>query len=211
MISVVMPTMWRSNKTPKLLESLNSDPNISEIVLIDNDVKSKNIDLTSFNKIKYLPQSENIYVNPAWNLGVSLCKSEIVCIVNDDIYFDSNKVTSYVLENSKDLGSFGLNMHAKGNSVLQINKERIVGETGIYNAIVGCGYGMLMFIKKANWTPIPEGLKIWYGDNWIIKFNKPSYLLSIHGCGLEVDRHTTAGSNDLKKITREDSKIWKNI
>ena len=211
MISVVMPTMWRNNKTIRLLDSLNLDPNVSEIILIDNDVKSKNIDLSNFSKIKYIPQAENIYVNPAWNLGVSLCKSEIICIANDDIYFDSNTVTQYVLDNAQDLGSFGLNMHTRNRSSIgNLSKKELRTRSEISSAIVGSGFGMLMFVKKSNWKPIPEELKIWYGDNWIANTNGRAFILSMYGSNLEVDRHTTAGSKELKKITMEDSKAWPN-
>lgn len=206
-----MPTMWRNNKTIRLLDSLNLDPNISEIILIDNDVKSKNIDLSKFSKVKYIPQTENIYVNPAWNLGISLCKSEIICISNDDIYFDSNVVTQFVLDNSQDLGSFGLNMHTRnGSSIGNISKKELMTRSEISNAIVGSGFGMLMFVKKSNWKPIPEELKIWYGDNWIANTHGRAFILSMYGSNLEVDRHTTAGSKELKKITMEDSKAWPN-
>lgn len=206
-----MPTMWRNNKTIRLLDSLNLDPNVSEIILIDNDVKSKNIDLSNFSKIKYIPQAENIYVNPAWNLGVSLCKSEIICIANDDIYFDSNTVTQYVLDNAQDLGSFGLNMHTRNRSSIgNLSKKELRTRSEISSAIVGSGFGMLMFVKKSNWKPIPEELKIWYGDNWIANTNGRAFILSMYGSNLEVDRHTTAGSKELKKITMEDSKAWPN-
>ena len=206
-----MPTMWRNNKTIRLLDSLNLDPNISEIILIDNDVKSKNVDLSKFSKVRYTPQSENIYVNPAWNLGVSLCKSEIICIANDDIYFDSNIVTQFVLDNAQDLGSFGLNMHTRtGSSSGNLSKKELRTRSEISNAIVGSGFGMLMFVKKSNWKPIPEELKIWYGDNWIANTNGSAFILSMYGSNLEVDRHTTAGSKELKKITMEDSKAWPN-
>ena len=206
-----MPTMWRNNKTIRLLDSLNLDPNVSEIILIDNDVKSKNIDLSKFSKVKYIPQAENIYVNPAWNLGVSMCKSEIICIANDDIYFDSNTVTQYVLDNAQDLGSFGLNMHTRnGSSIGNLSKKELRTRSEISNAIVGSGFGMLMFVKKSNWKPIPEELKIWYGDNWIANTNGRAFILSMYGSNLEVDRHTTAGSKELKKITMEDSKAWPN-
>ena len=69
---------------------------------------------------------------------------------------------------------------------------------------------MLMFVKKSNWKPIPEELKIWYGDNWIANTNGRAFILSMYGSNLEVDRHTTAGSKELKKITMEDSKAWPN-
>ena len=206
-----MPTMWRNNKTIRLLDSLNSDPNISEIILIDNDVKSKNVDLSKFSKVKYVPQAENIYVNPAWNLGVSLCKSEIICIANDDIYFNSNTVTQFVLDNTQDLGSFGLNMHTRnGSSIGNLSKKELRTRSEISSAIVGSGFGMLMFVKKSNWKPIPEELKIWYGDNWIANTNGRAFILSMYGSNLEVDRHTTAGSKELKKITMEDSSAWPN-
>ena len=38
-------------------------------------------------KVQRLEQDNNIFVNPAWNLGVEQAKNENICICNDDVLF----------------------------------------------------------------------------------------------------------------------------
>jgi hypothetical protein len=75
--SVIIPTLWKCNLENfyKTMLIFCGEPQIKEIILIDNDItfkqtiKSNILNLSP--KIKYYPQDENIYVNPAWNLGES--------------------------------------------------------------------------------------------------------------------------------------------
>ena len=48
MFSVIIPTMWRSNKTSKLLKDLYDSKHIHEIIIIDNDVAAKNVNLDQY-------------------------------------------------------------------------------------------------------------------------------------------------------------------
>ena len=74
MFSVIIPTMWRSMRLLGMLHRLYNSDDVDEIILIDNDKDSR----FSFEnkKIKILEQDENIFVNPAWNLGVKEAKNE---------------------------------------------------------------------------------------------------------------------------------------
>jgi len=57
-------------------------PKINEIIIINNDPSYKIPTYFKHNKIKILTQKENIFVNPAWNLGVSVAKNENIIIAN---------------------------------------------------------------------------------------------------------------------------------
>lgn len=68
--SVIIPTMWKSKRTQGMLSALEASEHVKEIVLIDNDPSArKSVKLEHFKKLIHLPQEENIFVNPAWNLG----------------------------------------------------------------------------------------------------------------------------------------------
>ena len=84
MFSVVIPTLWKSDKIFKLLDDLENCPLINDIVLINNTPEFAP-DIEKYNKINLYTPKENLYVNPSWNLGVGLAKNELVCLINDDV------------------------------------------------------------------------------------------------------------------------------
>tara|TARA_B110000902_G_scaffold139075_1_gene160673 strand:+ start:965 stop:1612 length:648 start_codon:yes stop_codon:yes gene_type:complete len=208
--SVIIPTMWRSNKTSKLLKDLYESKYIHEIIIIDNDVAAKNVDLDQYsNKIRYYPQTENIYVNPAWNLGVSLANNDLLCICNDDINFNVNDYIQFVLPHISELGIFGANIrpyHKVTQDVLyKINDDRITRA-----ALATQGFGMLMFMNKKNWINIPSSLKIWFGDDWLTGNHENIYSVNLVKT-IDADKHTTASSPELKEILKLDRIEWKRL
>jgi len=210
MFSIIIPTMWRSNKTSKLLKDLYNSKYIHEIIIIDNDVAAKNVNLDQYtDKVKYYPQVENIYVNPAWNLGVSLANNDLLCICNDDINFNVNSYIKFILPHISKLGIFGSNIrpyHEVTQDLLyKINDDRITKA-----ALATQGFGMLMFLNKKNWIDIPSSLKIWYGDDWITESHKNIYLVNMIKT-IDADKHTTASSPELKEIIKLDKIEWKRL
>jgi len=205
--SVVIPTMWRSNKIFKLLEDMQASEFINQIVLIDNAPELKP-DLSKFNKIQYYTENKNIYVNPAWNKGMQLSKNELVCICNDDIFFNVNDVFSWVLKNEMHLGVIGVygdsfNGPTKSNGVAEV-KDNI--EYRIQYGHFGC----LMFVKKSKWIDIPKDLKIYYGDNWIVHHNKPMYVFRPKD-GIESEKHATTSDKSFSMVKRNDILVWSRL
>ena len=83
--SVIIPTMQRSPMLWPFVEQLCSTNDVDEVLIINNAPAR----LTFVNrKVRVLDQPENLYVNPSWNLGVSIARSKYICIANDDLAFD---------------------------------------------------------------------------------------------------------------------------
>tara|TARA_R110000782_G_scaffold869_3_gene3110 strand:+ start:2112 stop:2753 length:642 start_codon:yes stop_codon:yes gene_type:complete len=209
-ISVIIPTMWRSKKTLQLLNDLYDSKYVHEIIIIDNDVAAKNVNLDQYtDKVKYYPQVENIYVNPAWNLGVSLANNDLLCICNDDINFNVNDYIKFILPHISKLGIFGSNIrpyHKVTQDLLyKINDDRITKA-----ALATQGFGMLMFLNKKNWIDIPNSLKIWFGDDWLTNIHENIYSVNMVKT-INADKHTTASSPELKKILKQDRIEWKRL
>ena len=165
--SIVVPTMWRvSALFTDFLKQLVDCVHVDEIIIINNDKDKTPADaILQHAKIRMLTMPRNIYVNPAWNLGVSVSSNDAICIMNDDITFDTrlfDKVYAYIIEStgviglSPGLAQFGQREHA--DSSITINT---------WNNENTFGFGCLMFVHKKAWQPIPESLKIYYGDNYI--------------------------------------------
>ena len=83
--SVIIPTMWESDKIQMMLDVYEKNYLINEIIIINNNVsKTPNIE---YFKTKILTKNKNIYVNPAWNWGATTSISDNIIIANDDIYY----------------------------------------------------------------------------------------------------------------------------
>jgi hypothetical protein len=198
MFSVIIPTMWRSDRTLPMLQKLNDCDHVSEIILIDNDTTATP-DLT-FEKLVYIPQLANIYVNPAWNLGVKSSKENLICILNDDISFDVDKVMWNMSFVTKDLGCIGLDhmsFNYGGDEVLIARGDDI-----------GKGWGCALWLDKDRWKDIPEGLKIWYGDNWIADNYEDRYKVVFDA---ETEMSTTSGDKALSDVIKNDIEQWKKM
>lgn len=162
--SVIIPTMWYSDEIHKNLPNLNDCDNVGEIILIDNNPSSKPNYINNLEKIKYLPQEKNIFVNPAWNLGVKESAYKNICISNDDIFFNTD-ILSWVLPhiNKGIIGMWTGNYYGE-NAIQPYKIQPILGRPW--------GWGCLMFIQKDNWVEIDERLKIACGDDWLIHYVK---------------------------------------
>ena len=178
--SVIVPTMWKvAEQFVNFVNVLCKHPAVDEIIIINND-NTKTPDNLTHPKIKMLDYGRNIYVNPAWNIGVTESKNDRICIVNDDVVFDTAvfEKLQYLLTDKA--GVFGL---CPGTS--DFNQVPVTTKT--IDIIPWAnqhtyGFGCLMFLHKGSWREIPKGLEIYYGDNFIfdlqLKQGKTNYLIT---------------------------------
>lgn len=180
--SVVVPTMWKANNSflPFLHELVNNK-RVGEIILINNaSADTPNDPILNHPKIRKYDFGKNIYVNPAWNFGVSVSANDKICIVNDDLSFDTNlfdKLDEYLNPETGVIGlcpgisDFNQPPYTDGS----INIQEWSGQHTY-------GFGCLMFIHKESWMEIPKGLDIYYGDNYIFDMNlragKKNYIIT---------------------------------
>lgn len=173
MISVVVPTMWKFAPFLDFLVDVVNCSFVSDVVLINNhkDATPQH-DIFDHPKLMVLDYGKNIFVNPAWNVGVMHTKSNIVCLANDDIIYDL-RVFKKVLNNyQEDHGCYGIS-----------SRMNVQGDIEFLPALGNdlFGYGQLMFIHKNKWIDIPPELNVWYGDNFLfdmmIKYNYTNYII----------------------------------
>jgi len=198
--SVVIPTMWAPDTFSELLISLNNCSLVDEIIIIDNQPNKRpefNLD-----KVKLVTKGENIYVNPAWNWGVELAKNNLISICNDDILFNVDETFKFVLDNHHKLGCFGVHKDSYDGDGVDTLHENLY--------IQASGWGCLMFCKKENWIDIPNSLKIGYGDDWILKTNKPQWSYRTKN-KIFNKMSTTSKRAEFNKNVTNDIKIWRRI
>jgi len=194
--SVVIPTMWRSERTLPMLKDLDASDYIEEIIIVDNDT-SKCPGLSDISKLIYLPQKKNIYVNPAWNLGVETSSCDYVCILNDDISFDVDTAFKAAIRNFK-MGHTLAGLH-------QLSYDHLDSREAISPFY---GFGCCMFLDKSDWTPIPGLLKIWYGDTWLVSTFSSIVFIVVD---VDTDMSTTVKSEEFKEVISSDNEEWKKI
>lgn len=170
--SVIIPTMWKYPFFCNFLDDLVIHPLVDEIIIIDNDqLERPDNDVLNNQKIKLISNGFNIFVNPAWNLGVRLAKNEHICVMNDDVLFDT-RVFRKVLPVMKDTNFGCAGAHPGEEHLGQIPfrdgsidlvewKERLSHHNFVF------GFGTLFFVNKSTWFKIPETLSIYYGDDWV--------------------------------------------
>ena len=175
-LSVVIPTIQKDvNTLNNLVSILVNDEIVKEVIIIDNSLKGFHFDNE---KVRIIIPDKNLFVNPSWNLGVKEAKNEYVCLANDDIKIAQN-FCSKILENFTDkYGIIGMNEQEvidtrdiDNNVVIDINNVELNSSEEIaFEPITfrPTNFGIMMFFKKETYVEIPEDLKIYFGDDWLI-------------------------------------------
>jgi hypothetical protein len=195
--SVIIPTLWKSNRIGKLLFDLIKCEFVDEIILIDNGGKFFEY-YEALDKVKLVQTGENIYVNPAWNLGVKLAKNNSIALVNDDINFNPNifgVITNDILLEYGIIGQSEYNY--KGNNTDEPILEKWNGK------IRDWGWGCLIMFDKQNWIDIPDDIKIWYGDDYIFKCNL-STKSTMKNFNIETEMSTTSDEGVWNSVKEQD-------
>ncbi len=171
--SVIIPTLFRCpNIMNQLLGSLYIDDAVSEVIIIDNTVFVDYTPQMEFHsKTKMYSAGENLYVNPSWNYGVELAKEDYIAILNDDITIPEGMLTSLSKVDLKSMGMIG----ACHPMIQQVdNPQRFSIEQAELVPIREriWAYGIFMAMHKDNYTPIPDEIKVWCGDDILFHRNR---------------------------------------
>ena len=196
--------MWRSHRTVPMLEKLCYDRYVTEIIIIDNN-KSVRPEIPHSSKIKLLEQEENIYCNPAWNLGVANCKNSICVLLNDDVTFDT-KFLKVMADGLEHYGVIGVH-HDSYGSLYQGReiKEEEEGELE-YDGGPPRGWGCVLCFKTKDYVDIPSEFKVWVGDDWIERAigNVCSIRMNV-----QTEMSTTSDMPELEKMKWDELRAFR--
>jgi GT2 family glycosyltransferase len=205
--SVIIPTIWKGPWIYDLLERFCNNEYVDDIILINNN-KSDSKEIPTSPKINIVTPEENLFVNPSWNLGVSLAKNKNIIISNDDILFNVDKYIEHLqsLYNLKEYGIIGVN---SDNYTLEEDTAISLNHYGEFNNTGG--WACLLAFHAETWAPIPERIKIYYGDNFIQMVCKP--ILELRGIQIKTVMSSSANTSVdwVKNITDNDLVEWFNI
>ncbi len=170
--TVIIPTLLRSPHTLQKNIDILLKQNV-KLIIIDNSQHSgcKKYEQENI-KVYYFP--ENIGVNPAWNLGVANTQTEYYLLLNDDCI-----VWDKVIEVSENILSdpvIGLLTYKTINNMdINLYETLITGRNKSANLVImdlhsrAARAGWFMFGRKSQYNPIPDELKIFFGDDILYK------------------------------------------
>jgi glycosyltransferase involved in cell wall biosynthesis len=207
-ITIVIPTLWKPNEFPDYIKSVAELSTIKEVIIIDNNCKdSRSIDHP---KVRIITQAKNIYVNPAWNLGAQMASGDILCLLNDDLTA-KHEVYGYVTQlfEKDSLGEIGIVGLDWASAVGDLVCREIFERNSAY-------FGCLMFMRTCEYKPIPNILKIWWGDDFLMQRCqlKSKKILAISGYALTKQEGSQSINEDKKVFTpllATDSFLWSKL
>jgi hypothetical protein len=215
MISIIIPTLWNSDNILKIIDSFMSYDlkGSSEIIIIDNS--NSNYVSPDETYVKVYKMDNNIFVNPAWNLGVELSKNNHICLLNDDIFIDIHTLLdnfkSLVFDPNLEYGMIAVNperfkfFKSANNPTDKFTLKRITQR--------GNGFGMMMILQKQNYEIIPEDFKIYFGDDILWYINKDIFKRNNY-CfvGLKITGEFSVTSKHFEQeYLQEEFKHWNKI
>lgn len=173
MLTIIFPVLNQIEMTDLFLKHISDNIVLPErIIMIDNnsteDIHSL-VDKYSNLPIEYIFRKKRCTVNNAWNIGMKLCKTPLLSILNNDIIFSKYffKKIIEAAELYKDYGIFCgntiKNKHLK-NDIYKTNDDPPVVKT------MGKREGWAFTIRKEiidKIDPIPEDLKTYCGDDYL--------------------------------------------
>lgn len=166
MFSCIIPTMWKIDNLKYELKKLNENKNIKEIILINNDVYNTPewFNFSDYSKLCEIKLQNNIFINPAWNLGVINSSCENLMIHSDDM-ISNYKFLDEIdkkIRNEDCLIGIGETCYIKNNDKYFFENMN--------DQIRPMGWGATMFLRKSSYKALP--FKIWNGDDLLIKLFK---------------------------------------
>lgn len=218
--SVIIPTLQSGNPDilNYLLNILNADSSVGEIILIDNSLKG--YDTSKFFKVNVIIPKKNLFVNPSWNLGISLAKYDYFAILNDDLIIPKNLCEKIMEKFKKEYpGLTGLSNEINNISLppLDFQKNDSTIETITFEILKRRSdtiyWGSAIFGKKQDYYKIPLKLKIWCGDEYLFFMNKKNdkncYQMLVNE--IYHVHSTTSNMKVWRKVKKEDVYNYKKI
>lgn len=187
----------------KLLYELQESEHVGQIIVIDNSCKGLK---TDFSKVEVYVQKENLFVNPAWNLGIELMsdKYPIFGILNDDIILPKNlfkAVDEFFKNSDENVGLAGIDC-AKNTPKELFDTYPKDSEVKFEktNKLYGF-WGAAFFGRKEHYYTIPNEMKIFYGDHFVFTRNLQNHRQNYKITNIEV-KHLESLTSHCSKIAR---------
>ncbi|MEV7100382.1 glycosyltransferase family 2 protein [Micrococcus luteus] len=195
--SVIIPTLQKADELPGLVEQCAAHPRVLEVIVVNNAPTPLSWESP---KVRVLQQERNIFVNPAWNLGAREASGEFLAIVNDDVRFD-DAAFSLAARGLRWFGVVGPDRSCFVQSGLERPRLRLARSSATM-----FGFGTFMCVRRSDYIPIPEEMRIWGGDDWLISQQRrpPGVIL---GVPFATEMGTTSGTLEAQLLRAEEQAV----
>ena len=154
-----------------------------------------------------------MYVNPSWNVGIEESDYDKFIILNDDIIIPYNFVSSLEGLLTEDKGVIGIDSKA----VIAIDGFTNENITFLDRKITlksirmrDWGFGIVIAGNKKSYHEIPENIRIWHGDDYLVQLNnevaKTSYV--IDNVPIFTKMSTTSDLPEFEEIKNIDALMY---
>jgi len=99
LVSVILVTFNRRNELKRAIESVIAQDYLNiEILLIDNNSTDDTVDMVRnfYKEIKLIELGKNYGCPRARNIGIKACRGDIIFILDDDAWIDSNLISGII-------------------------------------------------------------------------------------------------------------------
>ena len=179
--SIIIPTMKKNVRVlDMLLDELVLNELIGEVIIIDNSQQETRYESS---KIRVISQNKNIFVNPAWNLGVKYARYKYIGLLNDDLILPTNFFNQLLdfMKSHNGIGYIGLDTIPKSSPQDFIRYPSNANLEFVNVVLRPLCWECAIFFQKNQYDEIPKEMKIWYGDDYLfdkgIKNKKANYAI----------------------------------
>lgn len=172
-VSIIIPTLGLMPQDifRYSMQQLMDCEVVKEIIIIDNtnntSIRNNFGDIIK-DKVILIDTQPNLYVNPAWNYGISMTTSDYYLLLNDDVGVHKDTIVTCVEHLDKNIDTYILVVSSHENRInLTIDQwlaDRELFLTGNKRLTVH-DHGQFMMGRKAEFIPFDDRLKIGFGDN----------------------------------------------
>lgn len=192
-MDLIIPTLWLCDRFATTLAAYLQMDAIGQVVVVDNNPLDRPATMNSLvghQRLLLLEQTENIYVNAAWNLGIRSLQQPtgLVGVLNDDIALPEQVFQAIKDRSWKTWDVLGLlRQQPSRTSELTIKPLPYTSQLSIGHQYPG--FGSALFFERTIYTPVPDRLRIWFGDDWILRHSTAVY--GLFSPAITVEQHVS--------------------
>ncbi|MDB5339076.1 MAG: glycosyltransferase [Planctomycetaceae bacterium] len=170
--SVIIPTIWKcTDNLLALSRKLFESDQCGQLLIIDNQGMDDAHD-TLRDELRHcgativrLPY--NVFVNPAWNIGVCLAKYDRYLLLNDDVQLYESCLSdlAWVLDTNLEVGLVGFAPECVSDRPVPHEQPATVESRAVPDLVTN--FGCCMAGRTEHYQTIPRSLKLFSGDNWL--------------------------------------------
>lgn len=206
--SYIVPTLLKFEGFNEHISNVLDLDCIEDVIIINNS-GNKRLELVS-EKIKLIKPSFSPFCNGSWNLGVEHSNSDYIILATDDVVFDTQviKDVSNLIESLPNLGILGANHDVVVEKLPEYKNINIhaAGSQREY-----C-YGLLMFMKRINYTPIPADIRHFYGDDYLyyimLEKGLQNYVIVSDTFKIQTEVGSMSRSKETQNRIEKDRYFW---